>query len=318
MAAPTHILSSAAGSRRSGWMPALLNRLRAFTAFLSVLFLACQATERAPGETRELDDFGVPVPSGAQAFNRIVSLNPTTTEILFALGAGERLVGRSDWDQWPTAAWSVSAVGPGLRPNVEAVLSRDPDLVVLYASADNRGAAERMRAAGIVTISLKVDRVSDFRDAVRLLGGVTGLGNAASALVDSVDAVLRSVRAATAKAGRPTIFWHVWDAPIITIGQGSYLDELVEIAGAKNIYSDLRAPSPQVALEDVARRNPRFILAGPVGAQVLASDPRWQVVPAVAGGRILIVDTALVGRPSVNLGDAALSLARLLHPRLGL
>jgi len=260
----------------------------------------------------------VQVPSGTQAFRRIVSLNPTTTEILFALGAGDRLVGRSDWDQWPAAARRVPAVGPGLRPNVEAVLARDPELVVLYASADNRAAAAQMRAAGIATIALKVDRVSDFRGAVRLLGNVTGLGTAAFALVDSVDVVLRRVRAATANAGRPTIFWHVWDAPIITIGQGSYLDELVDIAGAKNIYSDLRAPSPQVALEDVARRNPQFILAGPVGAQVLASDPRWQVVPAVANGRILVVDTALVGRPSVNLGDAALSLARLLHPRLGL
>ncbi len=291
---------------------------RAPAAFLGVLLLACRASDKAAIDARKLDDFGVPLPSVTQSFRRIVSLNPTTTEILFSLGAGDRLVGRSEWDQWPSAAQRVAAVGPGLRPNVEAVLSRRPDLVVLYASADNRAAASQMRAAGVATIALKVDRVSDFHGAVRLLGNVTGLGTAASAIVDSVDVVLRRVRAATSRDGRPTVFWHVWDAPIITIGQGSYLNELVEIAGAKNVYSDLRVPSPQVSLEDIARRNPEFILAGPVGARVLASDPRWQVVPAVAQRRILVVDTALVGRPSVNLGAAAVSLARLLHPRLRL
>ncbi|MGI9076551.1 MAG: ABC transporter substrate-binding protein [Gemmatimonadaceae bacterium] len=292
--------------------------LRAPAAFLGVLLIACQASDKAATASRELDDFGVAIPPETRTFRRIVSLNPTTTEILFALGAGDRLVGRSEWDQWPSGARSVTSVGPGLRPNLEAVLSRNPDLVVLYASADNRAAAGRLRVAGVATIALKVDRLSDFRGAVRLLGKVTGLGTVASALVDSVDIALRRVRAATATYGRPTVFWHVWDAPIITIGQGSYLDELVEIAGAKNVYSDLREPSPQVALEDIARRNPEFILAGPVGAQLLASDPRWQVVRAVKEGRILVVDTALVGRPSISLGDAALSLARLLHPRLGL
>ncbi|MBC7790095.1 MAG: ABC transporter substrate-binding protein [Anaerolineae bacterium] len=289
---------------------------RVSAILLGAVLLACRASDKASQETRELDDFGVPIPAAAQTFRRIVSLNPTTTEILFALGAGDRLVGRSEWDQWPSEAQSVTSVGPGLRPNVEAVLAREPDLVVLYASADNRAAAARIRAAGVATIALKVDRISDFRSAVQLLGNVTGLGTGASTLVDSVDVVLQRVRAATAGDGRPTVFWHVWDAPIITIGQGSFLDELVEIAGAKNVYSDLSVPSPQVALEDIARRNPEFILAGPVGAQLLLSDPRWRAVPAVRQRRILVVDTALVGRPSVNLGDAAVSLARLLHPRL--
>lgn len=268
---------------------------------------------------RGADDFGLPFPSeAAQPFRRIVSLNPTTTEILFALGAGERVVGRSEWDHWPIAARSVAAVGPGLRPNVEAVLSRQPDLVLLYASADNRAAVDKMRAAGVATVALKVDLISDFRRTVQVLGDLTKRSAAASMVIDSVDVVLKRVRAATSASERPTVFWHVWDAPIITIGRGSYLHELVEIAGGRNVYADLRDPSPVVSLEDIVRRNPDFILAGPVGARTINADAKWLAIPAVAKRRVLVVDTALVGRPSVNLGDAALSLARLLHPRLGL
>jgi len=121
------------------------------------------------------------------------------------------------------------------------------------------------------------------------------------------------VRAATASLDRPTIFWHVWDAPIYTIGAGSYLNDLIEIAGGRNVYADLPAPSPQVSLEDIVRRDPRYVLAGPEGAARLRASAAWQSVRAVREGRILVVDTMLVGRPSVRLGEAALSLARLLH-----
>lgn len=249
---------------------------------------------------------------------RIVSLNPTTTELLFALGAGARLVGRSHWDEWPDSARLVPDVGPGLRPNIEAVLARRPDLVLLYAGDDNRVAADRLRGAGVRTIALKVDRIADFRRAVELLGTAVGTERAAARVIAAVDADLARVRDGVAGRQRSRVFWHVWDKPVITIGRGSYLHELVEIAGGVNVYADMLAPSPQVSLEDVARRDPQWILAGPVGAATIARDLAWRAIRAVREGRILIVDTALVGRPSVKMGAAARSLARLLHPETGL
>jgi ABC-type Fe3+-hydroxamate transport system substrate-binding protein len=122
------------------------------------------------------------------------------------------------------------------------------------------------------------------------------------------------VRAATKNTARPKVFWHIWDAPLITIGSGSFMDELVNIAGATNVYADIKGPSGQIALEDVARRDPDFILAGPIGANAIKSDPRWQIVRAARENRVLVVDTGLVARPSVRLGEAAISLAALLHP----
>jgi ABC-type Fe3+-hydroxamate transport system substrate-binding protein len=88
----------------------------------------------------------------------------------------------------------------------------------------------------------------------------------------------------------------------------------VEIAGGRNVYADVSAPSPTVGLEDVAKRNPDFILAGPEGAKRILSEPKWKIVRAARADDVVIVDTALTGSPSVRLGEAARSLAHLLHP----
>ena len=259
------------------------------------------------------DDFGDPVRIG-QVPARIVSLNPATTELLFALGAGGRLVGRSDYDLWPDSARRVPALGQGLQPNVEAVLGAHPDLVILYASQDNRPAAGRLRAAGVSTLALKNDHISDFRRATELLGAILRDSARAKSVADSVYRTLDRVRSATAGLPRPAVFWHIWDAPLITIGAGSFMNELVDIAGARNVYADIPSPSKAISLEDVAHRDPEFILAGPIGEQRIASDPRWQIVRAARTNKVLVVDTVLVARPSVRLGEAAVSLANLLHP----
>ena len=259
------------------------------------------------------DDFGDPVRIGRQP-TRIVSLNPATTEILFTLGAGRRLVGRTKYDLWPDSAKLIPALGDGIQPNVEAVLTSHPDLVILYASQDNRPAAARLRGAGVNTLSLKVDHISDFRRTVLLLGAILHDSARAKTVIDSVYRTLDSVRAATAKLTRPSVFWHIWDAPVITVGAGSFMNELVEIAGGRNVYADIKGPSAQVSLEDISRRNPEFILAGPIGKSEIQSDSRWRIVGAARDNRIFVVDTLLVARPSVRLGEAAVSLANLLHP----
>ncbi|MDQ6717425.1 MAG: helical backbone metal receptor [Gemmatimonadota bacterium] len=260
-----------------------------------------------------VDDFGDTL-RVASAPQRIVSLNPATTELVFALGAGPRLVGRTTYDSWPDSAKLVPDLGTGLRPNVEAILGAHPDLVLLYASQDNRAAAARLRSAGISTLSLKIDSIGSFKSGVMLIGKVLGDTARARVVRDSVVATLDRVARATQSLPRPKVFWHVWDAPIITIGRGSFMNELVTIAGGTNAYADIASPSPMVSLEDVSHRNPDFILAGPIGAKQILGDPRWQIVRAVRDKSVLVVDTNLVARPSVRLGEAAVSIANLLHP----
>jgi ABC-type Fe3+-hydroxamate transport system substrate-binding protein len=245
---------------------------------------------------------------------RIVSLNPTTTELLFALGAGQRLVGRSRWDVFPAEARNVQDVGDALRPNVERILAAHPDLVVLYESPENVTAVDRLRAAGIDVLVLRIDLLHELRRALDTLGVLLGDTTQAHLVRDTVFASVERVRQATAHLPRPSVFWHVWDSPIITIGSGSFLTELVEVAGGRNVYADIAAPSATVSLEDIVRRDPDFLLAGPVTAAHLRSDPQWRAVRAVRENRIAVFDTMKVGRPSVRIGEAARSLAQLLHP----
>jgi ABC-type Fe3+-hydroxamate transport system substrate-binding protein len=279
---------------------------------LSAIVACERASEQSAATANEQDDFGHVVPVGRAA--RIVSLNPATTELLFALGAGDRVVGRTSWDTHPAEVLRARDLGPGIRPSVEAVLETRPDLVLLYASADNRTSAERLRSAGVATLSLKLDRIRELDRAARLVGNATGAEGRAREVVDTVYATLRRVRAATAARTRPTAFWHVWDAPLITIGSGSFLHELLEIAGGRNVYEDFSSPSPRVALEDLIARDPDVVLAGPAGARLIRADPRWRALRAVRENRLRVIDTMLVARPSVRLGEAAVSLARLLHP----
>ena len=274
---------------------------------------ACSPREGARDTFAVLDDFADTVHLRATS-KRIVSLSPVTTEILFAIGAGDRVVGRTHWDLYPLAAQAVTDVGNGMQPNVEVILGVHPDLVVLYASASNRAAAAQFRKAGIETLAIRTDHIADFSRAVQWLARATGDSAAGAVLTDSVERTLSAIRALPRPAKPPTVFWHIWDSPIYTVGQGSFISELVEIVGGRNVFDDLAAPSPQVTMEEIVRRNPDFVVSGPVSAPKIRASAAWHAVPAVRAGRIIVVDTALVGRPGTRLGEAARHLRALLVP----
>ena len=263
-------------------------------------------------DARAVDDFGDTV-SLAPA-TRIVSLSPTTTEILFALGAGGRVVGRTHYDEWPAAAKAVADLGPGIRPNVEAILATHPDVVVLYAANDNRDAARALRAAGVRTVGLRVDRVADFRRATALLGALAGDSAAGRAVVDSVQRAMDRVRDATSRLPRVRVAWQLWDSPLLVVGSGSYQHELLVVAGAENVYADEVKPNTPTSLEDLIRRDPDVIVTDSSRAAAIRISPRWRGVRAVREKHVLAVDDETSSRASVKLGMAAVALARLLHP----
>lgn len=302
--------------------------VRRFTPLASVMLLAIAACTRGDADrsgrpparatsavrdtTVRLDDFGDTVNLAPAA--RIVSLSPMTTELLFSIGAGDRVVGRTDYDAWPTAATRVPSVGPGIRPNVERVLAARPDLVVLYAANDNRAAARALRAAGVRTLALKSDHLADFDRAAELLGAVGGEPAAARLLVDTVRRTLRRVAASVAGLPRPRVLWFLWDNPPMVLGNGSYQSELLEIAGGDNVYRDRAEAAAQVSMEDLLARRPEVIFADPGADVVLRTSERWKGARAARGWRVVTIDDTLLNRPGVTLGMAAVSLARALHP----
>jgi len=171
---------------------------------------ACTTRPPPSARLRLIDDAGVVVGLPGPA-RRIVSLIPASTELLFALGAGDRLVGRTTWCDYPPEAARIPSVGDGLNPNVEAVVARQPDLVVLYQSPSNHGAAERFRGLGLATIEVALNRIADFERAARILGRATGHEPAADSLIRRVRAGLDS---ATMRAARPpNVLLLAWEQP---------------------------------------------------------------------------------------------------------
>lgn len=291
-----------------------MSRLTVSWSFI-VAACALAACERrvATAYDTSTDDFGDTIVVTA-APARIVSLNPTTTELLYAIGAGTRLVGRTSYDKIPAAVSTVPDLGPGLRPNVEAVLSARPDLVILYASEDNRDAARRLRAARIPTVAYKVDRIADFARVTLALGRITGDTAAARITVDTVGRTLATTLARTAALPHPRVFWFLWESPLLAVGGGSFLSELLKVAGARNVYDSLPEPSPSITFEDLLRRDPDIVLASATTRDRMLADPRWRTLRAVRERRVLVFDTTIVNGPSARVGASAVALATLLHP----
>lgn len=268
----------------------------------------------APADT---DDFGAPLPTDARFAGRVVSLNPAATEIIFAIGADSVLVGRSRWDEFPKEVERIMPVGDGIRPSIETVLSVRPTLVILYATADNRSAAEALTRAGVKTVALRADRIAGFYTLTHRLGVMLGATTRADVVVDSVRRTIERVRTLTAAVpARPTVVWPVWESPPMVIGGGSYLDELLTIAGAHNVFHDDSAASPSVSVEEIARRAPDVVVSGSTRVAALKAATSWRAVPAVREGHFVVIDQDVTGRPSVVLGMAATHLARLFHPTL--
>jgi iron complex transport system substrate-binding protein len=269
------------------------------------------------------DDWGRAVALAAPA-RRIVSLSPATTELLFALGLGPEVVGRTRYGDWPPEARAVPDVGEGIGPSVEVVAARRPDLVLVYASAANRGAVSRLEAMGIQAAVFRLDLAADLDRAAVAIGVLAGAGAAARGFVAAFDSSLRAVAAARAPRGRrPRVYVDVWPDPPMTVGRGSYLSQLVRLAGAENLFDDVAASSATVSLESIVARDPDAVLvvATDTARRVdLAARPGWRAVPAVREGRVLVVDASLYARPSPRLplaaADLAARLARLA-PRAG-
>ena len=259
-----------------------------------------------------VDDAGDTVAAQTPA-HRVVSLIPTTTELLFAIGADGAVMGRSAWCDFPAEATRVPNLGDGINPNLEALLAARPDLVLLYNSAQHTAIAGRLRSLGIPTLRLNTDALADVARVGRLLGRLTGRERAADSLVQAFDTALAAATVPAGPRRRPTVLLLVWEQPPMTIGRGSFLSELVERAGGENLFADVAASAGPVSIEAVAARNPDFIFTTSDGPAAFARRPEWQVVRAVRERRFIHVTGSEFNRPGPRAPMAIRELAARLR-----
>ncbi len=250
---------------------------------------------------------------------RIVSLAPSNTEILFALGLGDRVVGVTKFCDYPEAAKLKEKVGGFQDVDVEKVVRLRPDLV-LATGGVQQPVLRQLEKLGLTVYAVDAKSLEDVLDDISAIGRVTGAEGAAEALRRQLQERLRRARDRAARAtSRPKVFFEIWPDPLITAGPGSFAHDLVEAAGGENIAADTAQPYPQFSLETLLARNPDVIVTPFAQSAADLKQGRrrnWEQIRAVREGRVILVDENEVSRPGPRLFDALERLVDQMHPEL--
>ena len=249
---------------------------------------------------------------------RIVSIGPSNTEFLFALGAGDRVVGDDDFSDEPPAAKAKEHVG-GVKVNLEKVVSLKPDLIVTVKFSDGTVEALSQSTAAVLVVDPR--NAADVARTASLLGKAVGADG--DKLASEIQVKLDAVKAKTANAAKPRVF-HEIDASdltkMYTVGPGSFVDDLIKLAGGTNIAAAAKSQYPTISAEEVVRADPEIIVLADAAygttGEAVAARPGWSALSAVKTKRVYPVDGNLFSRPGPRLGTAAEAYAKLVHPEL--
>ncbi|HEX6927136.1 MAG TPA: helical backbone metal receptor [Longimicrobiaceae bacterium] len=300
-----------------------MTRRRLTTALGLLLAVAGCADSAAPAAERSwqvvvVDDVGreVRLPTPAE---RVISLLPAGTETLFALGAGETVVGRTRYDLEPHLA-HLPSVGGGLDPSLEAILALKPDLVVAFETAGGSGIRPQIERLGIPVFAIRTQDTTDIYRTIERLGTLVGRDSAAAALASSIRSRLDSIAASVPRGRRPTALFVASIDPPIVAGPGTYLAELIGVAGGQlpDLGVGNRVEWPPLSVEVLLRSDPDVVLL-PVGSdsvgplERLRREPGWRELAAVREGRVAPVPADLVSRPGPGIAEIAAVLRRELQ-----
>lgn len=251
---------------------------------------------------------------------RLAVLSPAAAETLALLGVADRVVAVGDWVTWPPEIAAKPKLGAYDEPSRERLLELGVDTLVTSASVAGRAGREELERLGIRVVEFETDTFAGALEGIETVGALVGREPQAARLVAGVRARVDAVATGVAGAPRVRALVVVGRDPLFVAGPGSFLDELVRLAGGENVAADAGAPWAMVSLEAMLARRPEVILdtsenrpGAPRGA--LAGEwARWPFLPAVAAGRVHFVDPALLAIPGPRLGEMAERMARFLHP----
>lgn len=248
---------------------------------------------------------------------RIVSLAPNLTEIVFATGAGDRLVGVTKHCNYPPATKDIPKVGGYMTPNLEVLLSMKPDMVLMAREGTVKPFADALKRNGIRVEAVGAKTLDDVLEAVRRVGRAVGNKQAAEELAS--DLARRAAKVREACSGLPkvrTMLTYGIDAQVYVAGKGSFGDDLIRIAGGENIAGDSSRAYPSFSIETVIDRAPEVILDTSMesDSEPNSSWERWPGIPAVKNDRVRCVDGDLITRAGPRLFDALEQVAEILHP----
>lgn len=254
---------------------------------------------------------------------RIISLSPHLTELVYSAGAGDRLVGVVEYSDYPPAAQALPRVGDSFRVDYETVVGLAPDLVLAWRSGTPAEVQGRLRDLGLRVVSLDAERLDDIDQQVRTIGELAGTVAAADAVALAYAERLRKLRERHRDATVVDVFYQISAAPLFTVTGRHVISEAIEVCGGRNVFADVAGLSPGVSLESVIVAEPDAIVAGhdslPSGdvAELAAQWTGWTSIPAVRNGKLFVIDADRMHRSSMRILSAVDDLCGFLDATRG-
>lgn len=289
--------------------------LRRVSFVVVMTLLATGLVTSASAEIRVLDDAGNAVQLAAPA-QRIISLAPHITELLFAAGAGSQLVGVSAFSDYPKAARGLQRISGGSGLDIEAILSLRPDLVVAWQSGNPADQVARLQSLGLTVYQSEPRRLEDISHALVSLGQLTGHSEVAKQQAVEFDGRLALLRKRYSGREKVSVFYQIWHQPMMTVNGKHLNNAVIELCGGENIFSALPVLTPQVSIEAVLAANPTIIVGVSDGGGMPDWLERWRSWPtlaAVKNNRVYALPRDLMVRHTPRILDGAEQLCRMIQ-----
>lgn len=252
---------------------------------------------------------------------RIVSLAPSLTEILYYLGLGDRVAGVTRFSYYPPEAAYKPKVGTYINLNVERIISLNPDLAIGTADGNKPYIVKLLEQAGIPVYIVNPRNVRDVIGTVAVLGRLCGVSKKAEDLANGLSRRIDRILDRTASLRRPMVFLQINVKPIMTVNRNTFHHDVIRLAGGENMAKDAPYNYPRISIEEVIRKKPEIIIISSMERggrfeQARKEWQKWPVIPAVMDERVYLVDSDLLDRPSPRIVNGLETMARLIHPEV--
>lgn len=282
------------------------------------LLAACNTNKARANDLKITDQMNREITIKGEV-TKIVSLAPSATEMLFALGLGERVVGVTDSCNYPEESQSIEKVGGFKGPNLEKIVAAEPNVV--FSSTVSQETVEALDQAGIPVVVLNPQNIESIYQAIELMGKVCNSAENADQLVNDITARVNAVKEKVANIkdeDKKLVYYEVWHEPPMTVGPNTFLHEVIVAAGGKNLAEDSKTDWPSLSTEQIVERNPDIILLGHGGQKAEETELRtgFKDIKAVQSKKVKAVDVDVFSRPGPRITEAIEFLAEYMYPEL--
>lgn len=284
-----------------------------------LIALLLSAASAAHAAVTVVDDTGARV-TLARPAQRVISMAPHATELLFAAGGGKRIVGAMNWSDYPPEAKTIPQVGSNSQIDIERVIALKPDLIVVWQSGNTARQIEQLARLGIPVFRSEPRKLEQVASSIERFGALLGTGQQAQGAAADYRAAVGKLAARYVHAAPVRVFYQVWDKPIYTLNDQQIVSDMIRTCGGQNVFGSLPVIAPEVSLEAVLAKDPEVILSGDEHAPGDRGINIWKPykgIAAVKRGNLFTLDGELLTRPGPRTAQGTAKLCEVLDVARG-